>query len=513
MTTVQKKIISTALVLTLLASFIATSLCGLYTDVINPDGINWHTRSYNFTEALINRDFAETFQAYHPGITLMWLTGPVLHLLGSYYESKGYAAYSRDTYLNYDYLAKVTVVITSFLLFIISLLLLRKLVSNKSLLAFSVLLIFEPFIIGLRRLYHIDYLMAYLVFISFLCFYIFSFKYVRSHFYILGALFFVLALLTKTSALMLLPIIFLMLVLGKQSLGKKFLTIILLPFALSAFIYFLVPALWVNPLINARSIYKKMATGVIDIGIYNKKEIGLPGDKDSLIEDVSRGGGIWYFYLLEIPYVLSPVSLGFLAVSVIRLIYMGFKKQISILNIFSFLAFIIFLVGLSIADKKGLRYGIVFFPFLFVIMSNWLSNLPIKIFSVSLGVLLISLIPQYISIYPYFYVYGNPLLGGVKSRTMIFDPGSFGVGAYEACQYINSVLKPNTDYTVIAPKSFKYTCLNVKVTTRPSCESDFDVIYALDDTPIKFCPGMFHVLRKVRIGNLDYWTIYAHVGI
>ena len=68
--------LKTVLVLTLLATlFFVTHVPRLATNAINPDGVNWHYRSQQFIVGLKSRDFAKTYQHYHPGVTLMWIMG------------------------------------------------------------------------------------------------------------------------------------------------------------------------------------------------------------------------------------------------------------------------------------------------------------------------------------------------------------------------------------------------------------------------------------------------------
>jgi hypothetical protein len=505
-----KKIVVTLYILLCAIAFLVTSIPGLYEDVINPDGINWHTRAYNFTEALINKEFDKTFQAYHPGVTLMWLTGPTLHSLGSFYNSKGIEIYSRETFLNYDYFAKVIMVSVSLLLFLLSLFLLKKIVSVKVLIAYSIFMIFEPFVIGLRRLYHLDYLTAAFLFLSFLCIYIYSFKDNRFRYYLFSILTFVLAFLTKTTALIFFPFIPVIILFGKQNVRKKFLPIILIPFLSFVFLFILFPALWGSPLRTIPSLYNKIVPGIVDIGFYNKKEIGSSGQEQTIILDDIKGNSFWYFYLLELPLILSPITFGLLLISLFVLMFKIFKKEAGSLEILSFLISAVFIVGLSFASKKGLRYAIIYLPFLFIIISVWMEKLHLKTFKTVLIVLLISLIPQYIKIFPYFYVYGSPLFGGVKARTEIFKPSSFGVGAYQVSKYIESALKPTASYSLAGSKSFKYTSPYAKVKSWPNCSSDFAVIYFDDDQPDKVCPGTYTLFKKVMIGNLDYWTIYKN---
>jgi len=64
----------------LISTYILISTKDLYIDVINPDGINWHERTQAFMEALSTKHYCDTYQTYHPGTTLMWISGPILNI-------------------------------------------------------------------------------------------------------------------------------------------------------------------------------------------------------------------------------------------------------------------------------------------------------------------------------------------------------------------------------------------------------------------------------------------------
>jgi len=66
-----------------IALYLLTRLPRLGTTIVNTDEVYWHGRSQNFLEALQTRNYANTFQKYHPGVPLMWemsLTAQVLSI-------------------------------------------------------------------------------------------------------------------------------------------------------------------------------------------------------------------------------------------------------------------------------------------------------------------------------------------------------------------------------------------------------------------------------------------------
>ena len=507
------------LVLVLLTGiFFATSLPGLFVDVLNTDGVNWHTRSRNFMESLLSGDFESTYQAYHPGFTLMWLSGPPLYVLGEYMESGGFSLYGKDTYLYYDYLAKLCVVLASSVLFLYSLIVLKLHHSLKLALVFGLLVILEPYMLGQRRLYHLDYLTGYLLVCSFLSVYHFTqskklFTQVRKRlFLVLGAIFFTLAFLTKSLGIIFLPIPILTLILASASPRSRVLAVALFTLVVGFSTYLVVPALWRSPLHSARSLYTKISAGAIEIGYMGKKDIGFAGGKENVIlDEVSQNGSVDY-YIKALANNLSPGTLLALAASLVYTAYLVSAKRGDKPVILSGITVLVFLGVMSISNKKGLRYGAVFYPFLFYIMARLLTAIKSNITLGMLFVHFLLLIPQYVQIYPYFYAYGNPLMGGTRARVQVFTPGALGVGTYAVHQAILKQLKPDKQATVSGNKSLKVMSSEFEVSSSESCTSDFIVKYGLNlgrDAP---CGASFKLTSTVTVGNYPYWYIYKNDG-
>lgn len=492
--------------------YLITSLAGLYVDVLNTDGINWHTRSNNFVNALMKGDFKNTYQSYHPGITLMWVSGPVLHVLGDVLLSKGRAFYSYDTYLIYDYVAKITVVAATATLFTYALWLLQKILSKKGLTFFAALMILEPFVLGQRRLYHLDFLMTTLIFCSFLSIYYYAYKSRKTVYLFLSALFLVLGVLTKSSGAIFTPIPFLIILVSKADFKQKAASWMLFSVMSLITLYAAVPALWKNPIKASVEIYHGISAGAMDIGYLGKKEVGFGGAKGNITLDEISVNGSYDYYVKALFYTLSPISLCILTASLIWFFGSVFKRKPNTLNVLSILTVLLFLVIMSISNKKGIRYGIIFYPFLFLIMANFLSVLKTRFYTGALIVFAVSLVPQYIQIYPYFYAYANPLLGGVKARVEVFKPGSLGVAAYAVNQKIQIDAK-STNYTISANKSLGVINKKGVVATSFNCSSDYVVVYYLDKERVRSCGGSISLLSTVKVGNLDYWEIYKKAAL
>ena len=159
------KIISLLIIITI---YVFTPIKDLDKDVINPDGINWHTRTQAFTKELSEKSYRDTFQAYHPGITLMWISGPLLNFFKPSLATIQNTVDPKTVFLDQDYYAKLSVVIFCTLIFLLTFIVLWKMIGFKYSVFYSIIFTLEPFLIGMRRLYHLDYLMTVLLFLSFL---------------------------------------------------------------------------------------------------------------------------------------------------------------------------------------------------------------------------------------------------------------------------------------------------------------------------------------------------------
>src|SRR5688572_19246555 len=205
----------------LIGAYFFISTKDLYIDGINPDGINWHTRTQAFTAALPKGAYGDTFQAYHPGTTLMWIAGPLLNAFKFGDSNNNKTGDAKAAFLDMDYQAKLSVVIFCTILFALILIPLSQLVSFKYSILYAVFFSFEPFAIGMRRLYHLDFLMTTLLFLSFLLLIYYHYKSPRWALIIFAGLLYALALLTKCTAIVFLPALPIIFLLGNSGLFKK----------------------------------------------------------------------------------------------------------------------------------------------------------------------------------------------------------------------------------------------------------------------------------------------------
>ncbi len=526
----------TVLALVTLYFFVSTS--DLKYDVINPDGINWHTRTQNFTQALVDKDYGDTYQVYHPGITLMWISGPLLRVFrgDAIFDDYKQDLDPKTTFLDRDYYAKLALVLASTILFLFCLILFWKMIGIRYAAFWGLVFALEPFAIGMRRLYHLDYLMTALMFTGFLCLAYFNYKKAHWALVVLGGFFCLLAVYTKTTAVIFLPTIPFIFLLGNSTLLRKLLGIILFVLSLALFGYITFPAIWRNPIKAIPSVYEKISLGVSDIGIDGKKELGKSGKSDNVTLDDTVEIKDPDFYLTSLLMRLTTASGVLLVVGVgiyLFVILKGFVlfvwatiRHRGIQKVFTYgsdswvsfwaLGFSVgALLALTVATKKTDRYEIIVFPFLFCLIAYGLNKLKLYISTplILIYVLLVGL--ELKSWHPYYLAYSNPQLGGIFTRIYALDNTPFGVGSYAAFNIAkNDVVKTNPQgyYTISGSKTVKAISEGGKFSRFPSCVTDYVITFATEVAPTYTCTQKYMLLDTVKIMGFDYWYVYKRLN-
>jgi hypothetical protein len=501
--------------------FLVTSYDSIY-DVINPDSINWHARSYFFSKALKSQDYSQTYQAYHPGITLMWLMSQTLYSDGNFY--------TKDNFLEKDYWAKQVIYLVLTLNFLITLFLLKNFLKPPSLILFSFLYTLEPFILGVRRLVHLEALMTSFLFISFLALLTYSLKKTHYLYLILSTLFFILAIYTKSSAIILGPILFIIYFLGNSSFKLKLSYLPLIFFSAILFLYLFFPALWKKPFDNSILFINKIYEGATLVGYEGRLEVGTSGQGSNRIlkKSFSKINNFYYDSML---YTLSQ-QLWVLIVStipfIIFFIYTSLRsnKGNSVINlaknflfsqefkifILTFLGFIIFFLVYSQSVKSYERYSYVFFPFLIFLISQIYNLIDAKFTLIATLIYFAITLKDLREIHPYYYIYGNSYFGGSFARYEKLNSPPFGVGVYELNRQLSDYIKFNETeyYPVIAgSKSLKAIFNSGRNERYPLCDVDYFIRFYDDKGPAEVCVGrsVKHIF-SIKIGNIEYWKVY-----
>jgi len=482
------------------------------------------------------KNYRYAFQTYHPGTTLMWISGPLLNIFKESSTNEPGIKDPKATFLERDYYAKLSIVTFCTLLLILTLIVLWKLFGFKYAIFYSIVFTLEPFVIGTRRLYHLDFLMTALLFLSFLLILYFNFKSPRWSLVIYSGLFYSLSLLTKSTSVIIFPAILFIFLIGKNTLLRKLCAVLLFILSLLVSTYAFFPPIWKNPIKSVPKYYDRIVIGVTDIGVQGKKEIGTSGKgKNITLDDTFEDRGS-NFYISSLFVRFSVAGGTLLIISVVVFTYF-FLRQ-SILLIWNFLKNKNFpkglkitleswtsfwfigistavLIVLTMAVKKSDRYIIMVFPFLIAVIAHFFSKLKVR-FSIPLSILYICFVLfELNSIHPYYLAYSNPVLGGIKTRLEVLDDDPFGIGSYAAFDIVKRDRETSGYvgyYTVSGTKSIKAISAGGRFSRFPSCVTDYVISYALEKQPTLVCTRKYVLLDTVKIGGFDYWYVYKRLN-
>ncbi|MDO8261005.1 MAG: hypothetical protein Q7T50_05940 [Candidatus Magasanikbacteria bacterium] len=329
--------------------FLLTRLPLLNYDTVNPDAVNWHTRSEQFVVGLKAGDWLKTYQHYHPGVTLMWIMGPVVEILK--HTSSDLKIYTSANYLFFDFASKISLVVVQLVLSLVLLFVLSKILSFKKALLVVSLFTFEPFFVGNSRLLHLDVLMTLFLFNG-LAYAFWAGKEFKWWKAALSGAFLALAFLTKSVAIG--GLVFVLLYVICKRFPKS-LVIILGTFVLTTFALF--PALWVRPAYVLTEIFSE------------GERVGIrKGHEQIVFGDYTTNAG-FEFYPLVLLLKVSPVTI----IGVLLFVFFAIRsfsgknfkrpKEISF-ELFLAIFSLGYLLVMSFPTKKIDRYIIPMFPFL-----------------------------------------------------------------------------------------------------------------------------------------------------
>ncbi|MEA2020153.1 MAG: glycosyltransferase family 39 protein [Patescibacteria group bacterium] len=439
------------LILLVFLIFFVPRIVSLGWDLTNIDAHHWRPRMWNFWEGLESGNFGKTYQKYHPGVTLMWISGSSERVFDHLSEFLlGYNTRNLPKWYPYrHFAAKAPLVIVISILGAYCYFVLKKATTSTYALIFSILLSLEPFFLGVSRYLHLSALTSMFMFSSFITLYLYTLEKKRWQF-VLSAVFLGLAVLTKvngvivafTNALLLVSSCFDSLDdLGDFSRWKKFFVRGFGYAAISVFVFFaLWPAMWVEPLGVVRKMLDK---GIGDTAF----------DSDGAVMLVPTR---YLFYFETFFLRSSPITALLFVLSLpLALFSDSDLKNIKKLLLFS-LSFLFFSwLFLSIPDKVKDRYLISMYPAFFVYISFALYEI-LQLVPKRAAVLILFFLGSYygLTIYryhPQYSFYWNDAIGGQHGLKALGLPTiRRGEYFYQAAFYINKLSdEPRDKNTVI----------------------------------------------------------------
>jgi hypothetical protein len=480
----------TALVGLILAAGLGLRLAGL-DRLVTPDEPLWITRSARFAAALTDGRLADTYQAVHPGVTLMWVGTAVLLLRDPSVPSTvpGPAELTRvgevDTVLEplgFE-MAPLLVdlragaILLNALILAMAWWLLWKALGAVPALVAGALITFDPLYVGTSRLLHLDALTAGLLLVSPLA--LLAYLQSRSSAYLaLSAATAALAWLTRTSGLVLLPWTAAILALSLARswrcpsaerliaarrvalAGATWLAIALLTTAVCW------PALWVAPI------------GTIEAGIQGSLDLATEAHAKQIFfrGAVRQDDPGLLFYPVAFVWRTSPIvliGLGLALGGALAPTGAGLDRRTRLAVGYLVAFALAYLVLLNVGAKKIDRYAL---PVLIVadvvaaIGWVWLAGRAVDrgrrrygstLSGASAACLLVAAVTMQagfaVASAPYFFHYYNPLVGGLDGAEDVMMIG-WGEGFDQVGDWLNA--QPNAEQLAVTagpwPKALDY---------------------------------------------------------
>jgi hypothetical protein len=523
------------LIFLFIVAFLGTRVPGLGTDVINPDGVNWHYRSQQFYVGLKTGQLEKTYQHYHPGVTLMWVSGAGIEIIKQVFPEE--AVYNHINFLTYHFVAKFFLISAQLTLSVIIFFLLNKIfkindVKRGVLIAFLATLTFslEPFFVGNSRLLHLDILLSLFLLIGLLFSYLSVIQY--KYYYVLGAgVFMSLAFLTKSIAIggLLFNVVICGWLIYSFNGVKKFINYEL--FLIGAFLITTVlifPAMWKDPVYVITEIFSEA------------ERVGIrKGHGQIVLGEYTRDAGIAFYFLVLLIKVSIFTLLGSVLFFISRLLdnFRDYKnrspefrevtsfvknKMYSSLCVFLGVFYIGYLVISMIPTKKIDRYMIPLYPFLAITaifgyfnVYNKISEKLRKFYlpAIYLIFVVFVLVPV-AKFHPYQFTYSSPIVGSPESAHRIVAQKPFGVAIPELRDFIFDRYSNFPKIGFIDTKPMGSIYMNSRIfDARINGPSDYELlILGVNEEVPENAISKDFVWEKntsLYVNGLEYWKVYV----
>jgi hypothetical protein len=458
------KVLSKSLIFELLL-FILVLTALLYKlgfDFTHTDQFRWIIRSENFKQAIFSRNFSDTYQQYHPGVTIMHLVSLGQETFKLFVGADiNYEEVTPEIFGVYNFFTKFFVVLLIFILIVWNFYLIKKLFNQQIASFFTILLVLEPYFLGTMRNLHLDGILTMLIFSSILTFYAASVL-KSSKLAIVSGLLTGLSFLTKTPSLIILPFILLILLIvsnsdqlnsGTPGKRSKLLTYLASrpwkALAITAAvglitIFVLFPALWEAPI---DTVNKIVTEGIIDTG--------YKGGHNHYINNIrTRNPGLGYYFTV-LKYRVSPLLMAAIVPALlsflvhIAVLIKSQKDHAVRLGFLSLIFTVLYVAIFTYMTKKTDRYVVPIFPFVILFISLGLGlagkylrkllNLKSQkyAFPITLAVVLILNGYEVLKIFPHFFAYYSPIFGGISSAKQELYLNQGGTALIEVANYLN----------------------------------------------------------------------------
>ncbi|MBD3366361.1 phospholipid carrier-dependent glycosyltransferase [candidate division WWE3 bacterium] len=493
---------------------------------INNDAQFWYSRTEEFISEIQDHDWGETLQNPKPGITVHWLSGLSLETFLNLYEwHYGFRPqiWTYDTFHLVHTAVIAPLILVSLGFILVYYLVVSKLFSKK--LAFFSVLLFglQPFYIGLSRNFHADSTVTAFMGISALLLLLFlsSSEVPKWKWLIFSGVFAGLALLSKSSAIFLLPYFVLALFSDFITQRRNFwfyLKAVLIWFFTCAFTFVAVfPDMWIEPLENLKIIFINEGLFLARVGrdgadasseIFNGFfDYFEPLYRDlTLVFLVSAFLGIALYIRNFLSDIFTSFDLSSRNIKeLLRSFNKVFSREKSAILILCYALF--YFVQMSLVAQKMDRYLLPLIPFLaffggylLVQIKKTFSNKNKKYFLLASFLLAVSTTAYY---FPNYLLYPS-----IKGKDQFGCSLCSNVG-----DYLNSKDNPSDLKIVITSNKVHRLRPFVKgkiYTLNQDLPNGWTVEYLVAANHEELPPDYSHCTleTKIRFRSLPYWKIY-----
>lgn len=415
--------------------------------------LQWYFRSAEFFQAILRGDWAGTLLSEHPGVPVMWLTGATLWGWYGLQSLVGLSAPMPLEVEGYAFADRVAVgVLPLALLAALGIIwawhLLRRLFGKRVAWVATLLWALDPFFLANSKVLHLDATLATLMLLSTLWMLIYL-RERKPRALVTSAVLGGLAVLTKVTALFLVPFLGLCLVVQGLLATRDSQTAIH-PFFSEArdfFLWLLValavcfllwPSLWVQPIASLDLVVRQgillHTGGPRDQPLFYRGALGVRDPGPRFYLDVLLHRSTFLTLPFSLVGLLVPWTRG-------RREARSREKRVSVMLLASFAAF--YVVQMSLGGWKDGRYML---PVLLVLDVLGGCGLDWAVGQTPIGfrgqrVVVAGLILAQAAIvlfrHPHYGTHYNELLGGAASASQIFPLAEFGEGLDLAGQYVD----------------------------------------------------------------------------
>lgn len=397
----------------------------------------WLVRAPNFIDAIIQHNWTNTYQAPHPGIITMWISGIFMRSI---------PALDFTTKLS---IARMPIVLITSVSIIFIFYFVRLIFNTKIALLSAMLVALDPFLLAHSRLIHQDAMLATFMTMSLLALMAFL-NYRKIWMMISGGIFAGLAILTKMPGLFLMLFIPSVIIASIQNKMDSIRYILLIFLIIILTFFLLWPAMWVDPIGTIEKMVHDPSCG-LEVAVESPHGSGYFW---GIISD-GNYGPLFYptcFLMMSTPITLvfSVLCVGIVTKRIWRGGLTSFDKNISILILY----IILFMAQMALGLTAFPRYVLPIFPTVDILAGigiylSFEKYLCKKwIFCLLLVMVTIMQMSLLVPISPYFLSYSNPVVFGGPSHAPEMNLMGWGEGNDLAAKYLNE--KPNASNLTVA---------------------------------------------------------------